>query len=137
MSKVSMSTKVSASADAVWDLVGRFNGLPDWHPGVEKSELEHEGAVRRLGLVGGGTIIERLERIDDNERVYSYTIEDSPLPIKGYRSVIRVRDDGEGGAEIDWSSEFSPAGVPEGDAAAAVEGIYRAGLDNLKKMFGG
>ena len=43
MTKVSMSTDLNVSADKVWKLIGGFNVLPDWHPAVEKSELEEEG----------------------------------------------------------------------------------------------
>ena len=37
MTKVSMSTKLNASADQVWSLIGGFNALPDWLPPIEKS----------------------------------------------------------------------------------------------------
>ena len=72
-----MSTDLNVSADKVWKLTGGFNALPDWHPAMEKSELEEEGQQRRLSLVGGGTIIERLENVDEDSRTYSYTIADS------------------------------------------------------------
>ena len=92
MTKVSMSTDLNVSADKVWKLIGGFNALPDWHPAVEKSELEEEGQQRRLSLVGGGTIIERLENVDENSRTYSYTIADSPLPLTNYKSTIKVHN---------------------------------------------
>jgi len=138
MAKVSMSTDLNVPADELWRFIGGFNALPDWHPAVEKSELEKEGAVRKLSLVGGGTIIERLERIDDDERVYSYTILDSPLPVANYSATIRVRDEGDGKrCVVEWSSEFDPAGATESDAVKAVQDVYKAGFDNLRKMFGG
>ena len=48
MAKVSMSTEFGVSADRLWSLIGGFNSLPDWHPAVEKSELENEGETRKL-----------------------------------------------------------------------------------------
>ena len=138
MAKVSMSTNLDVSADQLWQFIGHFNALPDWHPAVEKSELQEEGQVRKLTLAGGGTIVERLERIDDKERVYSYSIEDSPLPVANYKSTIRVRED-EGGkrAVVEWSGEFTPTGASEQDAIKVMQDIYKAGLENLKKMYGG
>lgn len=136
MAKVSMSLPLGVSADEVWKMIGGFNALPDWHPAVEKSVLEEAGQVRRLGLVGGGEIVERLESVNEHERVYSYTIESGPLPVSGYRATIRVRDE-DGKATVEWSSDFTPAGASEQDAVAAIQGVYQAGLDNLKKMFGG
>ena len=136
MAKVNMATPLDVSADQAWKLIGGFNALPDWHPGVEKSELEDGGKVRRLSLMGGGEIVERLERASDDERVYSYTIESGPLPVQGYRSTIRVKEEG-GKATVEWSSEFTPSGASEQDAVAAIQGVYQAGLDNLRKMFSG
>ena len=136
MPKVSMTTPLNVTADQVWQLIGGFNALPDWHPSVEKSELAEAGQVRTLHLVGGGTIVERLESADDNERVYSYSIESGPLPVAGYRATIRVRDE-DGKATVEWASEFTPSGASESDAVATIQGMYQAGFDNLRKMFGG
>lgn len=137
MAKVNMTTDIDVAADELWNLIGGFNTLPDWHPAVESSELQEEGQIRKLSLSGGGTIIEKLEKVDPNERVYSYTIEDSPLPVSNYRAEIKVKDNGEGKSSVEWSSEFSAEGAPESDAIEVIQGIYQAGFDNLKKMFGG
>ena len=126
MAKVDMKTEI-----------GGFNALPDWHPAVEKSELEEEGTMRRLSLAGGGTIIEKLEKRDEKERVYTYSIINSPLPVANYTATIRVMDDGSGNSTVEWASEFNADGAPENDAIDVIQGIYQAGFDNLKKMFGG
>ena len=136
MAKVSLNTRLGVSADKAWELIGGFNALPDWHPAVEKSELEKEGQERILTLAGGAKIVERLERSDDAERVYSYTILDSPLPVANYAATIRVRDAEGGGCDVEWSSEFDASGASEGDAVKVIEGIFQTGLDNLNKMFG-
>lgn len=135
MTKVSMSTKLDVSASEAWQLIGGFNTLPDWHPSVEKSELTEEGQVRTLSLAGGGSIVEKLEKIDDKARTYTYSILNSPLPLSNYTSTITIRETDDG-AVMDWSSEFTAIGA-ENDAVQAVQGIYQAGFDNLKKMFGG
>ena len=137
MTKVALRTEIGVAPDKVWELIGGFNTLPDWHPAVEKSELVKEGTMRRLSLAGGGTIIEKLEKKDDKERVYSYSIIDSPLPVANYKASIRVLDAGSGKATVEWSSEFTADGAPESDAMDIITGIYQAGFDNLKKMFGG
>jgi hypothetical protein len=138
MAKVNMTTSIGVDAKSLWDFMGGFNALPDWHPAVEKSELEEEGQVRRLSLADGGTIVERLLTIDDKERVYNYSIESSPLPVANYTATIRVRDEGDGNRSVvEWSSEFNPAGASEADAIKAIEGVYRAGFESLKKLYGG
>lgn len=137
MSKVTMSNKYPVSAEKLWEMIGGFNALPQWHPAVEKSELEEGGSVRRLSLVGGGEIVERLEKMNDAEYAYTYSIVDSPLPVTNYSATLRLENDGEGGCKVTWSGDFVPQGVPEHDATKVIEGIYRAGFDNLRKMFGG
>lgn len=137
MTKIDMKTDLNVAPDEVWKLIGGFNTLPDWHPAIEKSELEEEGSVRRLSLAGGGTIVEKLVRLDDKERVYSYSIIDSPLPVANYVATISVKDNGEGNTTVEWSSEFEAEGAAENEAMDVIAGIYQAGFDNLKKMFAG
>lgn len=138
MAKVSSSTELPVSAKTVWAVIGNFNALPDWHPAVEKSELKKENGstVRKLSLVGGGSIEEKLEQVDDKERRYTYTILSGPLPVSNYTATLKVRDSGNG-CSVEWSSEFEAKGAPESDAVAAISGIYEAGFENLKQMFGG
>lgn len=137
MPKVDMQTELDVPAQQVWDLIGGFNALPDWHPAVESSELENGGRIRKLSLAGGGTIVEKLETISDNERVYTYSIVDSPLPVSDYTASISVRKDDNGnGTIVEWSSSFQAQGAPENEAVRAIEEIYQAGLDNLKRIFG-
>lgn len=137
MSKVSMSLDVPASVRDVWRVIGGFNALPDWHPAVKKSELQDGGRVRELQLAGGGSIVERLESFSEGEHVYSYTIERGPLPVANYKATIRVRQEpGKQGCVVEWSSDFQPSGAGEADAVKAIQSVYQAGFDNLRKLFG-
>jgi hypothetical protein len=125
------------SADQVWELIGHFNALPEWHPSVDKSELEEGGSVRRLTLVGGASIVERLERSSDDERLYRYSIVESPFPVANYSAEIRIHPSEDGNScTVDWSSDFDPAGVTPDKAVETIRGIYEAGFENLRKLFG-
>ena len=138
MAKVSSSTDLPVAAKTVWDVIGNFNALPDWHPAVAKSEIKKSdgSTLRKLSLVGGGSIEEKLEQIDDKERLYTYSILSGPLPVSNYTATLRVRDSGKG-CTVEWSSEFEAKGAPENAAVEAISGIYEAGFENLKRMFGG
>ena len=138
MAKVSATTKLAVPAAMVWEVIGNFHALPAWHPAVESSEKEEKDGevLRRLNLAGGGTIVEKLEHIDDKERLYTYSIISGPLPVANYEATLRVRDDGSG-CSVEWSSEFEPSGAPEGDATAVIRQVYEAGFENLKRTFGG
>lgn len=139
MAKVDMSVSLNAPAEKVWNVIRGFDALPRWHPAVARSEETREGAItrRKLTLHGGGEIAEELVRHDDGGQSYSYTILHSPLPVAGYRSELSVRDESPGHCKVRWSSTFEPTAGTEADATAAIRGIYQAGFDNLKKMFGG
>ena len=58
------------------------------------------------------------------------------MPVKDYSATLKLEDDGKGGCKVTWSGHFAADGMPEHDAMKVVEGIYRAGFDNLRKMFG-
>ena len=67
---------------------------------------------------------------------YRYAIEQSPLPVADYRSTLSVAEAG-GKARVTWSSSFRPRGASEQEAARVVTGVYDAGLEALRKRFGG
>jgi hypothetical protein len=139
MAKVSLSTTLPVPASTVWDAIGGFNSLAKWHPAVAKSEETKEGAatIRRLTLHGGGSIVERLESKDDKKRTYSYSIVGGPLPVAAYKATLHVEADKDGkSCKVEWSSTFEPSGASEPEAVKVIRGIYEAGFDNLRKMFG-
>lgn len=139
MPKVNMSTALAANADNLWKSIGGFGAIADWHPAIEKADLtgKTKGSVRTLHLVGGGVITEKLEELSDDERVYRYSITESPLPVANYSAEIRVKDNGDGSSTVEWSSEFDAAkGVADNEAMSAIQGVYQAGFDNLAKLYG-
>jgi hypothetical protein len=136
---VSLSTTLPVPARTVWDAIGGFNSLAKWHPAVAKSEEAKEGSatVRRLTLHGGGSIVERLEGKDDRERTYTYSILEGPLPVTGYTATPHVAENKDGkSCTVEWSSAFEPAGASEPEAVKVIRGIYEAGFENLRRMFG-
>ncbi len=133
MAKVAMIEEFSASAERIWNVIGGFNSLPAWHPAVEHSELEADGKIRKVTLGDGTTIFEKLEHHSEEFRECSYSIVESPLPVVDYLATLKVSELGEG-SQVEWSGRFEPSGVPESEAVQLVEGLYRAGLDNLKTL---
>jgi hypothetical protein len=70
MASVSAQARLSAPAAQVWDRIGDFNGVPQWHPAIDDSRLEHGGQVRRVAVAGDGQTVERLLSHDDTARRY-------------------------------------------------------------------
>jgi hypothetical protein len=135
MPKVSISAALPASAARVWHIVGDFNAFPMWHPAVQSSELSNGGTTRTLQLCGGGKMVESLEKHNDQERVYSYAIVDSPLPVKECRATLRIVENEDNKATVTWSTQFVASGAPESIAIDAMQSICQAGLQNLRDMF--
>jgi hypothetical protein len=86
---------------------------------------------RHLGLKGGGTIDEQLQRISKPRHSLTYTILASPLPVKDYVSTITLSE-AKGGTRIVWKSRFTANGASDAEAAKIIGGIYTSGFDGLK-----
>lgn len=144
--KVTETVAIAASPDAVWNRIKDFDALSSWHPAVASSSTtaaNQVGSVRTLQLRGGGTIVEELTRHSGEERKLAYRMTDpGPLPVTNYSSTISVNGGADGGSVVEWRGAFyrgDPNGNPapeRNDEAAigAITGVYKAGLDNLKKL---
>lgn len=135
MVEISKSVDLGADAATVWEVVGDFNSLADWHPAVSQSRLEDNGILRRLVLADGGEIVERLENRDNAARRYSYSITEAPLPVADYLASLGVTETA-GGCRVDWSGRFTVSGASEAEALAIIGGIYDAGLNALRQRYG-
>jgi len=131
MAQVSRSVALRAAPEAVWSVIGGFQALPGWHPAVETSYREDIDGVehRRLGLKGGGEIVER--SLGGDAHSYGYAIVSGPLPVADYVSTLTVAPAGSGSVVV-WTSAFTPAA--EG-AEAVIAGVYEAGLAALAARF--
>ena len=88
-----------------------------------------------MRLADGTEITERLVKLDNDERTYTYSITACPLPFTNYRSTITVRAEGET-STVEWSSDFEPSGAPA-DIVQSLREFYQAGFDNLSKLLAG
>lgn len=135
MTAVKVDQHFDVDADQIWQVIGNFQTLHDWHPMVSKSESKEGGTVRKLTLPDGSTVTETLKDHDDRARSYTYEITQSALPVSGYVATIKVTPDKKGGCTVVWSSEFE-ANEPESDVVKSMEQLYQTGFDNLRRMFG-
>jgi len=135
MTTVTVSEDINGSAAGVWAALSNFGGIKVGGP-ITSFETEGEGVgmVRTIGM-GGGKVVERLDRHDAKAMVFSYSIinDDSPLPVSGYSATVTITDKGNGSCNVNWSGTFQPRGASEADASKVVEGIYRGGIAGAKK----
>jgi len=122
----------SQSVDAVWQKIGDFCGIAQWHPAIAGCQLSADKMDRTLTLKGGGTIVEHLVRWSDKHHYYRYKIVSSPLPVDNYESTIHVKAAKSGsGSVITWHGHYSAKGASDADAKKAIDGVYDAGLTAL------
>ncbi len=141
--KVTEQVTIKAPPAAVWAKLKDFNGLQSWHPAVEKSAAtdgSKAGSVRTLTIKGGGKAVEELESINDEQMTLKYRYKEGTLPVSNYQSTLSVKP-ADGGSEVEWRGAFY-RGFPNNDpppelndeaAVKAITGIYKSGLENLKK----
>jgi mxaD protein len=148
--RVVESVEIKASPDKVWAAIKDFDGLNKWHPGFATDQIVsggngQVGSVRKLTIQDGPSFTEKLLAFDDAGRSYRYRIIESPLPLAHYVSKITVRSAGGGLTKVIWSGTFQrkntadnpPEAESDAGAIKLIKGVYRGGLDNLKKMLEG
>jgi hypothetical protein len=138
MLKVHETARLKAPASDVWDAIGDFGNLAEWHPAAVTSTIETRGedTIRVISIPGGGTLVEKLEAHLQDAMSQSYTILEGPLPVVDYHSTLKIIPDGDENCTVDWSGTFKANGVDDQAAIKVVTGIYTTGLSALKKRFG-
>jgi mxaD protein len=147
MLHVTEKVEIKAPVDKVWATVKDFDSLNKWHPGFSSDQLvsgtnNTVGAVRKLTIKDGPVFTEKLLAFDDAGHTFRYMIVDSPLPISHYASSVSVQPGPAGMTTVTWRGRFERKNTsdnpPEAESDAGVtklvKGVYRGGLDNLKKM---
>lgn len=149
--KVTETVTIAAPPAAVWAKIKNFGDMQSWHPAVAETIGEGgnaPGATRVLKLNGGGEIKEKLQKYDDGKMAFFYRITEvdvKVLPVTNYASWLSVKPDGNGGSIVEWKGGFyrgDPSNTPPPElndeaAVKAVQGVYTAGLDNLKALMEG
>src|SRR5579875_3026229 len=103
MAEETVTTAIDASPDEVWKLVGDFEGIDKFFPGIES--LRIEGDTRVIGMMGIEVSEQLLERNDSGRRlVYSVV---GGVPIESHRATVTVGER-EGGSIVEWAVEVKP-----------------------------
>jgi len=145
--KVSEKIIIDASPTDVWNAVKNFHNM-SWHPAVMETTGEggnEPGATRTLNLGEGAEIHEVLEKHVEEDMKYFYRITEvdvKVLPVNNYSSWLIVRAAADGATEVEWKGAFyrgyqnnnPPPELNDEAAVNAVTGVYKGGLENLKKL---
>jgi len=135
------TVEIQAGARKVWDIVKNWDNLHGWHPVFGNTELtggtnNTVGATRRLTVKDGPQFDEELLAADDKGMSVTYRIiGENPLPITDYKSTLRVIELAPDRSFVVWQGAYaSKPGQKDDENMKFITTVYRAGLDNLKKM---
>ena len=132
------AAKVEAERLALWDKIGGWCAISEWHPAVAKCEELKEGDAefRTLTLKDGGVIKERL--LERGTATYKYEIIESPLPVTNYSAQFSVTPDDDDLDEINvvWSATYDAKGAEDKEARKVIDGIFKAGIESIKEKHG-
>jgi len=139
---------IAAPSDRVWGAIRSIGGLDRWFPIIETCRVEGEavGAIRILGLVGGGEMRDRIVEISDVDRRLRYDRYESPIPVEEYLGVVEVLGAPGDSSKVNWTVRMVTS--PEREKllqdvlvsvfkteslTAAIEGALSAGIDGLER----
>lgn len=120
--------------DVVWDEIGGFGRIAEWHPLIERAELtEIDGeAYRHLTTTDGGLFLERL--IEAGPHHVTYELVDGALPVTDHRATLSCVAEA-GGCHVYWSAYFVPAASDAHLADEIVGAFYEIGLGAIRDRF--
>ena len=124
---------LAASADKVWAVVGPFGGM--WHPLIARITPTGDGVgqLRTIETVDGKRIIERLELMDNPQRLYRYS-NVSGFGVADYRGTFNVKPQGTGSA-VEWRVQYLADNQATLIIKIIVETLMKTGFAALKKRF--
>ncbi|WP_334478391.1 SRPBCC family protein [Bradyrhizobium algeriense] len=125
---------VKASPSAVWSMIGPFCAIKDWLPPVGACIEDGKTPPTRTLVTkdGKAAFVETQIARDDAEYSYSYAFISSPLPVTNYKSTIKVTAKGDGFSTVTWTGSYTPDQGKEKAASEALNGVYEAGLAEIK-----
>jgi hypothetical protein len=136
MVRVYVSDVVDAAVERVWEFSRDFNGHGEWHPIIVESRIEdgkpsdQVGCVRAFTTADGGFLRERLLSFSDLDRAFTYSILESPLPVRHYIATFRCTPITERNRTfVEWWADFEVAPDDETEVRNRVgQNTFAAGI---------
>jgi uncharacterized protein YndB with AHSA1/START domain len=144
MAKAYASAIIPAPIEQVWRTVRDFNGLPGWHPGIARSEIEDGraadavGCVRSFYLQDGTHVREQLVALDDVQHQLSYVFATPAFPVQNYLAWMRLSPvTATGTTFAEWCATFDEAPEDAGKYEAIVaQHVFAPGWQALAEKLG-
>ena len=131
MAQDRVAVSLAAAPDAVWAVVGDFDGIDKLFPNLEGLRIEDsaDGHDRVLTMFGMD-IRERFISKDDDARVLVYSVLSIPgVELEHHQGTITVTPEGEG-SHVTWAFDVAPDAMID-----LFKGTYTGALGDLEKYF--
>lgn len=136
----SRSIIISATPEAVWEVLGNPVGLPDWIPGIKKTVYLSDikkgvGTVREITLDDGLLIEEHFVAWKDREYVSYIMVRGFPL--RGYFATMAMHPLDEGAVLFTWSTYYTTQEMTDTEFqefSTNLRAFFEGTLKNLKKI---
>jgi Polyketide cyclase / dehydrase and lipid transport len=131
---LSRSVEVNGAPATVWSAIGAFCAIKDWLPPVGICIEDGKTPPTRTLVTkdGKASFVEKQTARSDQEHSYSYTFVSSPLPVTNYTSTIKVTAKNDSVSIVTWTGSYTPESGKEKAAIDALNGVYEAGLAEIK-----
>jgi hypothetical protein len=136
---VSRSIEINASADQVWQLLRKLDGVEAFSGGmVTHSKIKGEpgvGCERICTMNDGAKIKEIVRSFSDAERSYSYQVYSDMMPVSKMINSAQVLDLGYQKSLLVWKSNFIPAkGADPAQISQMMGGMLEMVLGQVKNL---
>ena len=131
----SVTRTIELPRSIVFDILADFGNIKERSPTTIESATTTGtgvGMLRHIVVRGmAAPVVERLEFLRRPELISYSIVNDSPLPLDHYHSVIELAERSPTSCEVVWSSHWIARGRPEAEVRALVETMYRSSLDGV------
>ena len=145
MAKAYASAIIDAPIETVWKMVRDFNGLPNWHPAIARSEIEDGlsgsdvGCIRSFYLTDGAHVREQLLSLSDSDHALTYSFVKPAFPVTNYIAGIRLLPVTDGNRTFaEWTATFDEEPADSGKYVEIVSThVFAAGWKALQAKISG
>ncbi len=140
MANVTVAEHIKASGPKVWELIGRFDAIQKWAPGIKAATAQGltPGSLRTVTLSDGTVLTEKLISKADDPLAYTYSIENGGLGLASHISTLMAMDHGDGSCTVSWVCTYEAKNKAENaNLGAGFTSFYKAGIAALKKRLEG
>lgn len=138
MPRITESATLGLDPETLWNEIGAFGSVGDWHPMLISAEVfgEGAGALRIAHAKAGLAQAERLQTLDPARHLYRYSMEKTSMPVCGYTGEFRIDPAGDAASTVVWSAQFELTSDGDGRTVESVRHFLHAGTESLRRRFG-